>query len=290
MRGGRGRKRRRNLGGHVVEGDTFVTGDAVFLWVVVKGREDEDMTGFNGIKEAVGGFVVITEAVIGKEDDVMTFGKKDYEDFLLFVGYKGRDHDGALTSVFDASVHVISEGFVIAIDGHFDPLAMDMNGRVTEMLEDVGIADSAKRSAGDLDAFLHTEELGILTFGSKTLRVHVDILIGSRELAILSHRADMGHLGEYPFFEFRSDTIRRNRRKSLRGVGRKSMRSGRENLAAGFLGTLPETADSGEDALWHLMAHIPDRMKMVGHEAIVEHLNLGMVLGHFAQAVEDGFA
>ena len=142
MRGGRGRKRRRNLGGHVVEDDTFVTGDAVFLWVVVKGREDEDMTGFNGIKEAVGGFVVITEAVIGKEDDVMTFGKKDYEDFLLFVGYKGRDHDGALTSVFDASVHVISEGFVIAIDGHFDPLAMDMNGRVTEMLEDVGIADS----------------------------------------------------------------------------------------------------------------------------------------------------
>ena len=68
------------LGGHVVEGDTFGAGDAAFLGVVVKGREDEDMTGFDGIKEAVGGLVVITEAVIGEEDDIVVFGKKDDED------------------------------------------------------------------------------------------------------------------------------------------------------------------------------------------------------------------
>ena len=285
-----GRKGIAYLGGHVVEGDTFVTGDAAFLGVVVKGREDEDMTGFDGVKEAVGGFVKITEAVVGEEDDIVTFGKKDDKHFFLFIRDKRRDHDDALTSIFDATVHIVTEGLVVALDGKFNPLAMDMNGRVAEMLEDVGIADSAIRSASDLDTFLHPEELRHLEFCGKALRVHVDIPIGSRELAVLTHRADIGHLGEYPFFEFRSDTIRRNRRKSLRSEGGRVKRSGREDLATGFLGSLPEAAHGGLDTLRHLMAYVPNRMEMVRHKAIMEHLYLRMIDGHLAQAVEDSFA
>ena len=64
----------------------------------------------------------------------------------------------------------------------------------------------------------------------------------------------------------------------------------RKIVAGGLLGSLPETADSGLDALWEGLADIPDHVQMVRHEAIMEHLYHGIMSRYLADTFENGLA
>ena len=55
--------------GEAVEGDTLGTGDVSLVRVVLPRREDKQAALGDSIKEGIGGFEELTEAVVGKEDD-----------------------------------------------------------------------------------------------------------------------------------------------------------------------------------------------------------------------------
>ena len=73
---------------------------------------------------------------------------------------------------------------------------MDVNGRKAGVLENFGIADPFVYPPYYLDIVLHAEETRFEALGSQALRVHVYVSISSGELAILSHRTDIGHFGK----------------------------------------------------------------------------------------------
>ena len=103
---------------------------------------------------------------------------------------------------------------------------------------------------------------------------------GRRQLAILTHRANVGHLGK--------DRRGGSGRWYRPGTRRKIVAGERGVIIAGGLfGTLPETADGGLDALREGLPDIPDHMKMVRHEAIMEHLYHGIMSRYLADTFEN---
>ena len=58
-----------DLFGEAVEGDALGTGDVSLIGVMLPRREDKQAAFGNGIKEGIGGFEELTEAVVGEEDD-----------------------------------------------------------------------------------------------------------------------------------------------------------------------------------------------------------------------------
>ena len=60
-----------NLLGHGVEGDALGAGNAALLRVVGKGAEYEKTAIGYGIKESIGGFIVLAKTIIGEVDNGM---------------------------------------------------------------------------------------------------------------------------------------------------------------------------------------------------------------------------
>ena len=58
-----------DLFGEAIEGDALGTGDVSLIGVMLPRREDKQATLGNGIKESIGGFEELTEAVVCEEDD-----------------------------------------------------------------------------------------------------------------------------------------------------------------------------------------------------------------------------
>ena len=182
--------------GHVIERDAIFAGDMFFLGVMFPRREDKDAAGSDGIKESGGGFIIIAEAVVGKEDEGVFFGEEDGEYFFFVLRDKRRDHDGALSGGYDASVHIVAEGLRCACEGFFDKVAVHMNGVEAVIEKYFGITDAAIDPAGYFNVVLYAEEAGHELFGSESLGVHFDVLHHTVQLPMSGHRPDEGVFGE----------------------------------------------------------------------------------------------
>lgn len=215
-------------------------------------------------------------------DDGASLGEDDIEYLAFFLVDERRHQDRTLAGGCDTMFHVIGEGLWIALCSCIEHGAAYMNGGVAGLIEQFGVPDSAIDTTGDIDVRLHAEEAGFKALGSEALRVHIDIMNSRGKPAILTHRADVRHLGE---------DRRGGSGRYYRPGTRRKMRGSRRGviIASRFLGTLPEAAGGGLDALRKGLADIPNHMKMIGHKAIMKHLYHGVMSGHLADAFKDSF-
>ena len=86
-----------NLLGHVVEGNAVGAGDMTFFGIVLPRGEDEDVSGSDRVKQAVGWFIIVAETVVGEEDDGMFFREENNHDFAFLRRDEWRD-TGAMES------------------------------------------------------------------------------------------------------------------------------------------------------------------------------------------------
>ena len=138
---GRNRQNRQNrleaadFFGHIIEGDAVGTGDVLFVGVVLPRRKDEHSAGVHGIKEVRRGLVVLSEAVIGEVDDVVSLAEKIVKD-VAFVGVdEGRDHDGALSCCKDTAVLIVAQTLIVAVFGLVHHGMPHMNRHVSVLIE-----------------------------------------------------------------------------------------------------------------------------------------------------------
>ncbi len=162
--------------GHLIEGDALGACNGTFVRFVRPWREDEEATRSDGIEKEVGGFEVITEAVVGEIDDIAIVMKESVEHFLFIARDERRDHDYAFGSGIETACFVVFEGLVVAMfSGIFDPHATDVDGLAELLHEDADIADGIVGSTVNLDVMLYAEEAGFETFGCETSRIHLYI-------------------------------------------------------------------------------------------------------------------
>ena len=114
-------------------------------------------------------------AVVGKEDDEAVFLEEDREDVFLVGGDIRRDHDRAISGGFDAIVHVIAEGLVIAGFGFVDEVMADMDRLAVFFGEEEDISDGIVHATVDFDVVLDTEEARLEALGGTANGVHLDI-------------------------------------------------------------------------------------------------------------------
>ena len=149
-----------NLLRHVIQRDTFFSG-YMSLSVFMRPRaENQQAPRRDGIEESVGWFVVISETIIGKVND----GKLLFEENRKHRALLGADergyHDSAFARREDATVHIVSEGLVVAMCRCFQHCETNMDGRVASRLQESDIAHCGVGAVSYLDAFLDTEIAG----------------------------------------------------------------------------------------------------------------------------------
>lgn len=231
--------------GEAVEGDAFGAGDAAFVGVVLPWREDEKAALSDGIKKGIGRLEKLTEAVIGEEDDEAVFLEEDREDVLLVGGDKRRDHDRAISGGFDAIVHIVAEGLVVAGFGFINEVVTDMDGLAVFFREEEDIADGIVHAPVDLDIVLDAEETGFEALGGKAGGVHLDIANHRLELVVGGHRAEERLV------------------PLATGVSSQVW----EKIALDALDSLQIAADYFDDAHWKRSGDMDDGVEVVGHQA-----------------------
>lgn len=194
---------RTDLFGEAVEGDAFGAGDVALVGVVREWREDEQATFSDCIEQGIGGFEELTEAIVGKEDDVTFLLQEHIEDIFLVLGDIRRNHDGAISGGFDATVHIIAEGLVVACFGFVNEVMADMDRLAVFFGEDEDITNGIVHAAVDFDIVLDAEKARFEALGSEAHGVHLDIADHGLELVLSEERAEEG---AFPFPAlFRSD-------------------------------------------------------------------------------------
>ena len=142
---------------------------------MLEGRKDEDITGIYGVEKGVCGFVIVAEAIVGKEDEGQMLCKENREDLLLVLGDERRDKDSALAGCGDTAIHVFAEGLRVAGVRFINEIMADMNLHKTGTHQQFGIPYSAVDTTGEVDVRLDAEEAGLEALGSKASGVHVNI-------------------------------------------------------------------------------------------------------------------
>jgi len=178
---------------HRIEGYAVCAGDMTFIGVVLPRREDEQTTGIDRIKEMDRGFVVLSEAVVGKVDDGVLFEDEIIEYVALVRADKWRDHYGAISCCKDTTVLIITQALIIAVFGLFNHRATDMNRHKAVLIEQLDIAYRVVGSAIYLHVMLNLKEAGVELFGGEALRVEFDVLHHCVQLSATGHRSDEGY-------------------------------------------------------------------------------------------------
>ena len=230
-----------------------------------EGREDKDIASIDSIEEAVSGLVIVTEAIVRQEDEGAVLGEENGKDLLLMFGDERRDKDSALAGGYYTTIHVFAEGLRVAGFGFVNEDMADVDLHKTGSHQKFGIPYSAGDTTGKFDVRLDTEEAGLEALGSEALGVHLYVAHHGIELTVAREGAHKRHLMEERI-EGLPDRIRRNRQTRSNGevgIG-KALNRGRV-LAAELFGGLPERAEDGHDALFHLAAYTNDEMEMIRH-------------------------
>lgn len=232
---------------------------------MLEGREDENITGIYGVEKGVCGLVIVAESIVDEKDKGKVLSEENSEDLFLMLGDERRDKDSALAGGGYATIHVLAEGLRVAGFGFVNEDMADVDLHKTGSHQKFGIPYSAVDTTGKVDVRLDTEEAGLEALGSEALGVHLYVAHHGIELTVAREGAHKRHLMEERI-EGLPDRIRRNRQTRSNGevgIG-KALNRGRV-LAAELFGGLPERAEDGHDALFHLAAYTNDEMEMIRH-------------------------
>ena len=142
---------------------------------MLEGRKDEDIASIDRVEKGVGGLVIVTEAIVGKEDEGQMLSEENREDLFLVLGDERRDEDSALTGCGDAAIHVFAEGLRVAGVRFVHEIMADMNLHKTGIHQQLGIPNPAVDTTGEVDVRLDAEETGFEALGSEAGGVHLDI-------------------------------------------------------------------------------------------------------------------